>query len=163
MSIGRICLREVDLAEPGESVLEAARRMRERRVGTLVILDDAGKPVALVTDRDLVLRVLAAGGDPRAVSVGEVMTANPRTVSESTPIEFALSLMHSGSFRRLPVVNEDGKLVGIVSLDDILGLLAEEFALIGGLLEREAPCAAAQVGSPRTSAEKLPRRGLPFA
>jgi CBS domain-containing protein len=143
MSAGRICLREEDIAEPRESVFEAARRMRERRVGTLVIVDDVGKPIGLVTDRDIALRVVAVGGDPRAMSVGEVMTENPKTVSESAPIESALSLMRSGSFRRLPVVNQDGKLVGILSLDDVLGLLAEEFALIGGLLQREAPDAAA--------------------
>jgi CBS domain-containing protein len=147
MSVGCICIREIDLAEPGESVLRAARRMRERRVGTLVIVDDVGKPVGLITDRDLALRVVAAGGDPRAVSVGEVMTEDPKTVTESTPIESALFLMRSGSFRRLPVVNEDGKLVGILSLDDVLGLLAEEFVLIGGLLAREAPHAAAQISS----------------
>jgi CBS domain-containing protein len=149
MPVGRICLREIDLAEPGESVLEAARRMQERRVGTLVIVDDLGKPLGLLTDRDLALRVVAAGGDPRTTSVGAVMTEHPKTVSESTPIESALSLMRSGAFRRLPVVNDDGKLVGIVTLDDVLGLLAEEFALIGGLLEREAPHAAAPVGSKR--------------
>jgi CBS domain-containing protein len=139
VSVARICLREVDLADAGESVLEAARRMRDRQVGTLVILDDVGRPVGLLTDRDLALRVVAAGGDPRAVSVGDVMTKDPRTVGERTSIEAALSLMRSGSFRRLPIVNDDGKLVGIVSLDDVLGLLAEEFVLIGGLLEREAP------------------------
>ena len=149
MSVARICLREVDLAEARESVLEAARRMRDRRVGTLVIVDDSGKPVGLLTDRDLALRVVAAGGDPRAISVGEVMTEHPKTVSERTPIESALSLMRSGSFRRLPVVNEDGKLVGIVSLDDVLSLLAEEFVLIGRLLEREAPHTAAQISSTR--------------
>jgi CBS domain-containing protein len=149
MSVARICLREVDLAEASESVLEAARRMRERRVGTLVIVDDAGQPVGLLTDRDLALRVVAAGGDPGAISVGDVMTAHPRTVSESTPIESALSLMCSGSFRRLPVINDDGKLVGIVSLDDVLALLAEEFELIGGLLERETPRAAARGVSTR--------------
>jgi CBS domain-containing protein len=66
MPAGRICPREVDLAEPGESVPEATRRVRERRVGTLVIVDDAGRPVGLLTDRDLALRVVAAGGDPRA-------------------------------------------------------------------------------------------------
>ncbi|HLK10782.1 MAG TPA: CBS domain-containing protein [Candidatus Binatia bacterium] len=145
MSVARICLREVHLAEASESVFEAARRMAERRVGTLVIVDDARKPVGLVTDRDLALRVVAAGGDPRAISVGDVMTARPKTVSESTPIESALSLMRAGAFRRLPVVDEEGKLVGIVSLDDVLGLLAEEFELIGRLLEHEAPRPAAQL------------------
>jgi len=139
MSVARICVRQVDIAEASESVLEAACRMRERGVGTLVIVDDAGRPAGLLTDRDLALRVVAAGGDSRVTSVGDVMTAHPRTVSESTPIESALSLMRSGSFRRLPVVNEDAKLVGILTLDDVLGLLAEEFTLIGALLERQAP------------------------
>jgi CBS domain-containing protein len=139
MSVARICPREVHLAETSESVVAAARRMLERRVGTLVIVDEAGQPIGLLTDRDLALRVVAAGGDSRALRVGDVMTKQPKTVSEGTPIESALSLMRSGSFRRLPVVNDDGKLVGIVSLDDVLGLLAEEFGLIGRLLEREAP------------------------
>ena len=123
--------------------------MRDRRVGTLVIVDDAGKAVGLLTDRDLVPRVVAAGGDPRATSVGEVMTEYPKTVSERTPIESALSLMRSGSFRRVPVVNDDGKLVGIVSLDDVLVLLAEDFELIGGLLERETPRPAVQARATR--------------
>jgi CBS domain-containing protein len=139
MSVDRICLREVDLARGGESALDAARRMQERGVGTLVVVDDAGRPVGMLTDRDLALRVVAAGADPRATSVGEVMTPRPKTVSEGTPIESALSLMRSGAFRRLPVVNDVGELVGILSLDDVLGLLAEEFGLVRGLLEREAP------------------------
>jgi CBS domain-containing protein len=156
MSVGRICLREVDLAERGESALEAACRMRDGRVGTLVVLDAEGKPIGLVTDRDLALRVVAAGRDPRLTPVGEVMTENPTVVGESTPIESALSLMRSGSFRRLPVVNEDRKLVGILSLDDVLALLAEEFALIGTLLEREAPHPAPELSEPRAPAG--PRR-----
>jgi len=139
MSVGRICLRDVDLAEVGESALDAARRMRERRVGTLLVLNDAERPIGLVTDRDLALRVLAAGRDPATTPVGDVMTPDPRVVSEETRIEDALSLMRSGSVRRLPVVDRQGKLVGILSLDDVLALLAEEFALIGGLLERVTP------------------------
>jgi CBS domain-containing protein len=99
----------------------------------------------VLTDRDLAVRVVAGGRDPRAMSVGEAMTASPKTASEGTPIESALALMRAGAFRRLPVVNDDGKLVGIVSLDDVLALLVEEFASIGGLLEREAPRAAAPV------------------
>ena len=134
MSVARICLREVDIAALAESVVDAARRMRDQGVGTLVVVDEVGRPVGLLTDRDLAVRVLADAADPRAVSVGDVMTRNPRTVSEGTPIESALALMASGAFRRLPVVNEDGRLVGILSLDDLLGLLAEEFALIGRLL-----------------------------
>jgi CBS domain-containing protein len=67
------------------------------------------------------------------------MTTEPKTVTEGTPIEHALSLMRSGSFRRLPVVGGDGTLVGLVSLDDILSLLAEEFREVGALVEKEMP------------------------
>ena len=139
MSVGRICTRYVDLADPEETVQAAARRMLERKVGTLVILDQAKRPVGLLTDRDLVLRVLAQGQDPRQTSVGEVMTKEPKTVTEGTPIELALALMRSGAFRRLPVVGSDGTLVGLVSLDDILSLLAEELREVGTLVEREMP------------------------
>lgn len=139
MSVGRICTRYVDLADPEETVQAAARRMLERKVGTLVILDQAKRPVGLLTDRDLVLRVLARGQDPSQTSVGEVMTKEPKTVTEGTPIEQALALMRSGAFRRLPVVGGDGTLVGLVSLDDILSLLAEELREVGTLVEREMP------------------------
>jgi CBS-domain-containing membrane protein len=67
------------------------------------------------------------------------MTADPKTVSEDASIESALSLMRGGRFRRVPVVDGDGKLVGLLSLDDVLILLAEEFTQIGQLLERETP------------------------
>jgi len=139
MSVGRICTRYVDLADPEETVQAAARRMLERKVGTLVILDQAKRPVGLLTDRDLVLRVLAQGQDPRQTSVGAVMTKEPKTVTEGTPIEQALVLMRSGAFRRLPVVSGDGTLVGLISLDDILSLLAEELREVGTLVEREMP------------------------
>jgi CBS domain-containing protein len=139
MSVGRICTRYVDLADPDETVQSAARRMLERKVGTLVILDHAKQPVGLLTDRDLVLRVLALGQDPRQTLVGQVMTREPKTITEGTPIEQALALMRSGSFRRLPVVVGDGTLVGLVSLDDILSLLVEELREVGTLVEREMP------------------------
>jgi CBS domain-containing protein len=146
MSVGRICTREVHLADPGESVFEAANRMRARQVGTLVVLDPAGKPIGILTDRDLALRIVAGGRSPRDTAVGQVMTEHPRTVNENTPIEAAVSLMRSGAFRRVPVVNDDGKLVGLLSLDDVLLLLAEEFGLISALLQREAPRATPDAG-----------------
>jgi CBS domain-containing protein len=139
MTVGRICQREVDLAEIGESVQAAAQRMVQRQVGTLVILDESKKPVGILTDRDLVLRVLAEGKDARRTTVGEVMTDRVDSVGEETPIEKAVSVMRNGSFRRLPVVDGWGRLVGLVSLDDILGLLAEEFVGIGELLEKQTP------------------------
>lgn len=136
MSVGRICSREVDVAAVDESALEAAQRMATRDVGTLIVLNPAKAPVGIITDRDLVVRVLAVRKDPHVTRVGEVMTRDPKAVQEDCPIETALGLMRAGPFRRLPVVDHHGQLVGILSLDDVLSLLAEEFAHIGRVLER---------------------------
>lgn len=139
MSVGRICQREVDLATERETVTTAAVRMQQREVGTLVVVDAAKRVSGIVTDRDLVLRVLALKVDPHKTPLSEVMTPAPRTVSEETSIEEAVELMRGGEFRRLPVVDHDGHLVGLVSLDDVLLLLCEEFASVRGLLESETP------------------------
>lgn len=139
MSVGRICVREVDLVDQSETAWQAAERMHQRAVGTLVVLSDTQEVIGIVTDRDLVERVLAVGRDPNTTMVGDVMTHAPKTVSEDASIESALSLMRNGRFRRLPVVDAQAKLVGLLSLDDVLMLLAEEFTQIGGLLERETP------------------------
>ena len=139
MSVGRICVRDVDTARPEESVAVAAERMHQRGVGTLVVVNNAGQVVGIVTDRDLVSRVLAKGLNPRDSSVREAMTVGPRTVLEQTPIESALLIMRSGRFRRVPVTDRNSKLVGLITLDDILMLLAEEFSQIGRLLKRETP------------------------
>jgi CBS domain-containing protein len=139
MSVGRICLRDVDLTEPNESARMAATRMRERQVGTLLVLNEAQQPIGLLTDRDLAIRVLAAGKDPERTLVHEVMTPDPEAIVEDAPIESALARMRGGSFRRLPVVTAEGRLVGIVSLDDVLALLSEEFTAIGGVLARQQP------------------------
>lgn len=142
MTIAKICQREVDVARADETVHTAAKRMRDRKVGTLVVLNAKKIPVGLVTDRDLAIRTLGVERDVATTTVGDVMSHYPRTISEHTPIEEALGVMRSLGVRRLPVVGSNGRLVGIVSTSDFLSLLAEEFANIGGLLEAEAPHSA---------------------
>jgi CBS domain-containing protein len=139
MSVGRICTREVDLTEPNEPVQMAARRMHSRNVGTLVVCDPDKHPVGMLTDRDLAIRVVAEGHDPGNTPVADVMTKNPFCVREDAPIEMALKAMPAGPCRRVPVVDDERRLVGLVSMDDILRLLSEEFKDIGTLLEREDP------------------------
>lgn len=143
MSVGRICVREVEVISARESVRSAAGRMHAGRVGTLVVVDNGVRPIGIVTDRDLALRVLGAGLDA-STPVGDVMSPAPSGVSNSTPIEDALRLMRAGRFRRVPVVDSEGKLAGLLSLDDILDLLAEEFKEIGELLRQEQPRLHAQ-------------------
>lgn len=139
MSVGRICIREVYLADPDEAVDAAARRMHERAVGSLLILDEERRPAGIVTDRDLAMRVLAAGRDPATTRVAEVMTLRPRIVSEDTPIEQALSLMRGLGVRRVPVVDDEGRLAGLVTLDDVLSLVAEELTVVGQVLSKQTP------------------------
>lgn len=135
MSVERICTRATIFAGEGESARLAAQRMAEHHTGTLVVLNDRRQPMGMLTDRDLVTRVMASGKDPDKVLVGEVMTRNPITVSKDVPIEAALGLMRSGGFRRLPVVGDCEELIGVLSLDDVLSLLAEEFMSIGELVD----------------------------
>jgi CBS domain-containing protein len=138
MSAGRICTRDVDTVSYEENVLDSARRMRDRQVGTVIVVDEM-RPVGILTDRDLTVRVLAAGLDPQATRVSEVMTPSPTTISEDDSIETAVGYMRAGRFRRLPVVGRDGRVVGILALDDVLELVSEELADLGQLLKREAP------------------------
>jgi CBS domain-containing protein len=136
MSVGRICTRTVSTASGEESVAVAAARMAEHDVGTLVVLDAASRPEGILTDRDLVVRGGARGLDPAATRVTDVMSRPPLCVHESTPIEDGLARMAHEHARRLVVTGDDGRLIGILTLDDVLDLLAEEAQTIGRILRR---------------------------
>jgi CBS domain-containing protein len=144
MSLRAVCTRQVDVAKPYESAWQAAVRMRQRAVGTLVVVNSDRQPLGIVTDRDLMERVLAASKDPLATTVQEIMTPEPATIREEDSIEKALVLMREGGLRRLPVVDADGILVGLVSLDDCLMHLGEQMAQVSEMLRRETPRAFAE-------------------
>jgi CBS domain-containing protein len=111
--------------------------MAERGVGTLVVVDDTSRPVGILTDRDLVLRILVERRDPDETTIGEVMSRPVHAVTEDTALESALRGMAGVGVRRAVVVDDAGSLVGILSLDDMLDLLAEEAEAIGGLVRRQ--------------------------
>jgi CBS domain-containing protein len=129
----------VATATAEETVMDAAIRMRDNNVGCLVIVDGERKPVGIVTDRDIVTRSVADELNPSDTVVSAVMTDQPRSVDESTPIEQALSTMGGAGARRLVVTGEEGNLVGLLTLDDVLELMVEEATSIGAILRREAP------------------------
>lgn len=145
MSVGRICNRSVDTAETAEGLEVATERMKQRNVGTLVVVDRDRKPIGILTDRDVATRAFGHGTDPRTLSVGDVMTRRPHAVSEDLAIEKALAVMREGPYRRLSVVDTNGRLVGLLSLDDILSLLAGEFSLIGTLVDHEGPAVLKEI------------------
>ncbi len=139
MSVGKICTRVVATASPDETVLEVARRMDEFNVGTVPVVNASNEPVGIVTDRDIALRCVAGEHDPEATPVSVIMTRSVRTVHESVPIEQALRTMAGAETRRLVVTGDEGKVVGLLSVDDVVELLTEEAEAIGELIRKEGP------------------------
>jgi CBS domain-containing protein len=140
MAVGEICNREVVITEKSASVADAARLMRSHHVGDLVVIEERGgrrHPVGIVTDRDLVVEVVAAGVNPEALKVGDIMGPEVATVRESEGLFEALRYMRNKGVRRMPVVDASGALVGILTLDDLLGLLAEEMMELAKLVSHE--------------------------
>jgi CBS domain-containing protein len=125
----------VALASPDDSVDRAARVMRDRRVGCLVVQD--GPHRGIVTDRDLVIRVLARGIDAHA-KIGRFVTYDPITVSVHDNVETAARRMQIHGVRRLPLVDDQGEIVGIVTADDLLALIGSEIAGVCAAVENGA-------------------------
>lgn len=122
--------RVVITADLDESVLEAACRMRDNKVGCVVVTQDQ-RPVGIVTDRDLVLRVVAERLDPATTAMSSVVTFDTATIRRSEGIETAARTMRAHGVRRLPIVDEDGRIAGIVTADDLIRLLGAEIAALG--------------------------------
>jgi CBS domain-containing protein len=131
MPIGEICNREVVIAKKDETAVQAAKLMRTYHVGDLVVVDErTGKriPVGIVTDRDIVVELVGREVDPRQFSVGDIMSRELVTAREEDGIFETIQRMRMHGVRRVPVVDSAGALVGIVSIDDLFALLAEEMA-----------------------------------
>jgi len=126
MSLARF-KRPLATATEDETVEQGARRMRDLGVGCLLVVRK-GRPSGVVTDRYLVVRVLAQGIDPTSARMGDFVTYDPITVSVEETIETATERMRLHGIRRLPIVDERGEVVGIVTADDLLVLLGSELA-----------------------------------
>jgi len=107
-------------AGPETTVRAACRAMAEKRIGALLVLDK-GKIVGIFTERDALNKVLAAGIDPDATPLSRVMAGNPQTIRAGKPLAYALHMMAEGGFRHVPVVDDDGVPIGMVSARDALG------------------------------------------
>ncbi len=140
MPIGEFCNREVVYATRETSIPEAAKLMRQFHVGDLVVVDEVdGKrvPVGIVTDRDIVIEIISQSLDLNEFSVGDIMSPQLISVQENEGIFETIRLMRAKGIRRIPVVNQEGGLEGIVSADDILDLIAEEMAELAKVAPRE--------------------------
>ncbi len=126
MPVKDLIQRKVVTIEPDDPVMLAAQRMKDKMVGSLVVLD-GDKPAGIITDRDIAIRIVGAGKDP-TTPVREVMTRDPITIRDDANFFDLTKAFREAAVRRLIVVDKDGKLVGLISIDDILELLTAEFA-----------------------------------
>ena len=141
MPIGNICVRDVVVAGQDTTVREAARLMAEHHVGNLVVVrEEAGGrlvPFGIVTDRDLVRNVLAEGLDPESFTLGDLGVRDLVTAQQDQGIFECMQHMRVHGIRRMPVVDQNGRLVGMISLDDLIQLLAEEMGELAKVISRE--------------------------
>jgi CBS domain-containing protein len=134
MKIREICSRVVVVVEPHTDLREAARLMRDHHVGALVVIDKkegVTRPVGIVTDRDIVVAVVAADHvEPESLAVRDLMAGELALAREDDGVFEAVDRMQDSGARRLPVVDDDGRLIGILSLDDVLRMLASELTAL---------------------------------
>jgi CBS domain-containing protein len=142
MTVGKVCSREVVVASKDSTIIDVARLMRQHHVGDVVIVDSNGngdqpKPIGIITDRDIVVELIACEVSFDAVSVGDVMSFELTTAREQDSIWKTLHRLRTKGVRRIPVVNDEGGLEGILTVDDLLELLAEELILLAKVPARE--------------------------
>ena len=141
MHIRALCNTNVVTVSQSEELMTAAALMRDRHVGYLVVAESmpggAVKPIGVLTDRDIVVGILAMSVDPKSLRVGDVMTQRLVMVEASKSLEDALRMMRRDGVRRVPVIGHSGELVGVLSLDDIVEYLAKQLAEVSGSIQAE--------------------------
>jgi signal-transduction protein with cAMP-binding, CBS, and nucleotidyltransferase domain len=139
MTVMECCCMDVVTASPDAKVTEVAELMSDTNVGCVVITGDDQCPAGIVTDRDIVVRVVPVGRDPKKTPISEVMTGNPVVVEDGTGLFEAMQVIRDEGVRRLPIVDCDGRLSGIITLDDVIRLIGREMQCIGDVIREESP------------------------
>lgn len=141
MKVGEICERDVVVCARDATVVTAAKLMRHHHVGCVVVADRTngglGTPLGILTDRDIVLGVTALDLEADVITAGDIMLRDLCTVRADQDVLDAMHIMRSKGVRRLPVVNGEGLLLGIVSFDDVLGHVTEQLSELTRAVGRE--------------------------
>lgn len=136
LTAGDICSRIVSVAYPELSIEEAARVMRDQQVGSLVVVEERSaadrQVVGVLTDRDIVTGVVAAQRNPQALRVADVMSSAVVTAREGDSVLELLAAMQRKGVRRVPVVDDGNRLVGMAAIDDVLAVIAEAMGALAG-------------------------------
>jgi CBS domain-containing protein len=140
MNIGKLCSRAVAAVPIGSSTEEVAILMHDMRVGCVLVTDGMGsvaRVVGIVTDRDIVMAQLRHAASFSQLNISDVMTASPVSVREDEDLSMVARKMRDQGFRRAPVVNVRGELVGVISIDNLISHLAKDIRLLAGVVERQ--------------------------
>lgn len=140
MNVGQHCTRNVVTAKTECGIVESARLMREHHVGSLVVVAehaDGVRPVGILTDRDLVIEILAQEVPVESITIGDVMTPSPVCATEDAELFSTMETMRAQGIRRLPVTDDVGRLVGILSTDDLLVAIYEQMSNMISLIAHE--------------------------
>ena len=149
MKVERICTRNMAMVARSDSIQKAAEAMRHMHVGALLVTERSGgkaEVVGIVTDRDLVLHVLAEGLDPKSIAVEKVMMPVVASVSEEADLLEASERMRNAGVRRLLVTDAAGAPAGVVSIDDVVDGLAAELASVSALMRSEVHRESGAIG-----------------
>lgn len=137
MSLSHLMTKEITSLPETATALDAAKYMTDMNVGSVIITDEKEKPVGIITDRDISTKVVATEKDPKTVKLKDIMCSPVVTINIGKDIIDATRLMGEYWVRRLPVVNDEGKVVGVLSMDDVLIFLSQEIQNIANALKRE--------------------------
>jgi CBS domain-containing protein len=140
MNVGEACTREVYIVSPDEALLQVVQEMRKRNVGCIVVAERRAEqvvPVGVITDRDIVRALPEKADSLDVIPVAELMTRNPLALREDESIVDAMARLRRRGVRRAPVVAANGDLVGIVSTDDLLGIVAEQLGSLARIVEQQ--------------------------
>lgn len=139
MNIRQVMTTDVFTCTIDDTLARCADNMRHLNVGSMPVIDSDGHVQGIITDRDITIRAVAAGKDPNQVTVGQFMTPNPVTVLPDVTAQDAANIMAEQQVRRLPVVDQNGTLLGIVSLGDLAVDVGEEQMIAETLEEISVP------------------------
>jgi CBS domain-containing protein len=140
MSVGEYCNRDVVITGGVIPILEVAQLMRHYHVGDVVIVERHGEvatPVGILTDRDIVVEVLAEGVNPDTVTAADVMSRDLLLLNEGEAISSAIERMHVRGVRRAPVIDNSSGLIGLLSVDDLIEIMAEQLQQLSTLFKRQ--------------------------
>jgi CBS domain-containing protein len=139
MRVEELCTPNVITIVAAASIVEAAKQMREHHVGDVIVLPDSGDgyPIGVLTDRDITVELVAQDLPLSGVSVGDVMSRDIVTVKAQDDLADALEMMATNAIRRIPVIDENDEIVGILSIDDVISVIAEELKKVSSLCRRQ--------------------------